>query len=164
MIKIERTITIHRPIDEVFAYLCDVAHGPLYITGQREAHKTSAGEMAVGTTFTTTGKFLRRTATNEVTEYEPNRRFAWKATSGAPVTTTWGFEPSGPSTRVTFTRVEDATGLLRLAQPVLEGHSEELVGVWPGDVGESYGRRPAQFDGKDAIHIWQSVSDPWATA
>ncbi len=77
--------------------------------------------MGIGATFATTGKFLRRRATNEVTEYEPNRRFAWKATSGAPETTTWGFEPSGPSTRVTFTWVADATGLLRLAEPVLEG-------------------------------------------
>jgi len=104
MIKIERTITIHRSVEEVFTYLSDIGHGPAYISDQREAHKTSAGPMGIGATFTTTGKFLRRSATNEVTEYEPNRRFAWKATSGAPVTTTWGFEPSGPSTRVTFTR------------------------------------------------------------
>jgi hypothetical protein len=59
--------------------------------------------------------------TNEVTEYEPNHRFAWQATSGARVTTTWGFELSGPSTRVTFTRVADASGPLRLAEPVMEG-------------------------------------------
>jgi hypothetical protein len=77
--------------------------------------------MGIGATFATTAKFLRRRATNEVTEYEPNRRFAWKATSGAGMTTTWGFEPSGPSTRVTFTRVADATGLPRLAESGMEG-------------------------------------------
>jgi uncharacterized protein YndB with AHSA1/START domain len=121
MIKIERTITIHRSVEEVFRYLSDVGHGPQYISGQREAHKTSAGPMGIGTTFATTGKFLRRRATNEVTEYEPYRRLAWKGTSGARVTTTWGFEPSGPSTRVTFTRAADASGLLRLAEPVVAG-------------------------------------------
>ena len=121
MIRIERTITIHRSVEDVFTYLSDVGHGPQYISGQREAHKTSAGPMGVGATFATTGKFLHRRATNEVTEYEPNRRFAWKATSGARETTTWGFEPSGPSTRVTFARVANATGLLRLAEPVLKG-------------------------------------------
>jgi hypothetical protein len=36
MTKIERTITIHRPVEEVFAYLCDIEHGPSYISGQRE--------------------------------------------------------------------------------------------------------------------------------
>jgi uncharacterized protein YndB with AHSA1/START domain len=121
LIRIERTITIHRSVEDVFTYLSDVGHGPQYLSGQHEAHKTSAGPMGIGATFATTGKFLRRRATNEVTEYEPNRRFAWKATSGAHMTTTWSFEPSGPSTRVTFTRIADATGLQRLAEPVLEG-------------------------------------------
>ena len=54
MINIERTITIHRPMSEVFAYLSDVEHGPEYISGQREAHKTSAGPMGIGTTFAST--------------------------------------------------------------------------------------------------------------
>ena len=99
MIKVERTITIHRPVEEVFTYLSDVAHGPQYISGQREAHKTSSGPMGIGTTFATSSKYLRRSTTCEVTEYEPNLRVAWKATSGARATTTWGFQPSGPSTR-----------------------------------------------------------------
>ena len=34
MIKIERTITIHRPMQEVFAYLCEVERGQGYISGQ----------------------------------------------------------------------------------------------------------------------------------
>jgi uncharacterized membrane protein len=120
MFKIDRTITIHRPVDEVFAYLCDVEHGPQYISGQREAHKTSAGPMGVGTTFASTGTFLRRGGTNIVTEYELDSRLAWKETSGARATTAWRFEPSGGSTRVTFTRVSDAPGLLGLAEPLME--------------------------------------------
>jgi uncharacterized membrane protein len=28
MIKIDRTITIHRPVEDVFAYISDVEHGP----------------------------------------------------------------------------------------------------------------------------------------
>jgi uncharacterized protein YndB with AHSA1/START domain len=116
MLKIERTVTIHRPLQEVFAYLCEVEHGPSYISGQREAHKTSTGPMGIGTTFATSGKFLRRGATFEIIEYEPQRRLAWKAMSGARATTTWGFQPSGPSTRVTFTYAADTHGLFRLPQ------------------------------------------------
>jgi hypothetical protein len=48
MIKIERTITIHRSVEDVFTYLSDVGHGPQYISGQRDAHKTSAGPMGIG--------------------------------------------------------------------------------------------------------------------
>ena len=127
MNKIERTITIHRPVEEVFAYICEVEHGPRYTSGQREAHKTSSGPMGVGSTFAMSGKFLRRAAAFEITEYELNRRLAWKATSGARATTTWGFQPSGPSTRVTFARVADAHGLFRMPQSLLEGFANRRV-------------------------------------
>jgi uncharacterized membrane protein len=120
MIKIERTITVHRPVEEVFAYLSDVQHGPRYISGQREAHTTSSGPMAVGTKFATSGKFLRRGGAFEITEYELNQRLAWKALSGARATTTWGFQPSGPSTRITFTRVAEAHGPFRLPESLLQ--------------------------------------------
>jgi len=121
MSKIERTITIHRPVDEVFAYVCEVEHGPRYTSGQREAHRTSTGPLAIGTTFATSSRFLRRGATFEITEYELGRGLAWKATSGARATTTWGFQPSGPSTRVTFTRVADAHGYFRLLEELANG-------------------------------------------
>lgn len=120
MSKIERTLTIHRPVEEVFAYMCDVEHGPSYISGQREAHKTSTGPMGIGTTFVTSSTYLRRSATFEITDYEPDRRLAWQAMSGARATTTWTFQPSGPSTRITFTRVANAHGLFRLPQSLLQ--------------------------------------------
>jgi uncharacterized protein YndB with AHSA1/START domain len=125
MNKIERTITIHRPVDEVFAYLSEVEHGPDYISGQREAHKTSSGPMGIGSTFATSGTFPRRGATFEVTDYELNQRLAWKAKSGA--TTTWAFQPSGPSTRVTFTRVADAHGLSKLTESLWQGFANGQV-------------------------------------
>jgi uncharacterized protein YndB with AHSA1/START domain len=127
MNKIERNITIHRPVEEVFAYVCEVRHGPSYVSGQREAHQTSSGPMGIGSTFTTSGKFLRRGAAFEIVDYELNRRLAWKATSGARATTTWGFQPSGPSTRITFTRVADAQGLFSLPESLLEGFANRRV-------------------------------------
>ena len=120
MTKIERTITIHRPADEVFAYLSDFEHAPQYMSGQRAGHKTSAGPTQIGTTFATTSKLLRRSTTNEITEYEPDRRLAWKATSGAGATTTWGLEPAGASTRVTFTHAAKTLGPFRFADSFME--------------------------------------------
>jgi uncharacterized protein YndB with AHSA1/START domain len=140
MISVERTLTIHRPVDQVFAYLSDVAHSPRYTSGQREAHTTSAGQMGIGTTFATTSSLLRRQTTHEVTEFEPNRRLAWKTTSGAPARTTWALEPSGPSTRVTFRWLASPGTVLRLAEPIMErraqaraehdlGHLKELPAI-----------------------------------
>lgn len=117
MIKIERTFTIHRPVEEVFAYLCDVEHGPLYTSGQREAHQTSTGPLGIGTTFATSGKFPRRGSRFEITEYERDRRLAWKSASGAPTTTSWAFQTAGDSTRITFTRLTEAYHLGRLHVP-----------------------------------------------
>jgi hypothetical protein len=70
-------------VAEVFAYICEVEHGRNYISGQREAHKTSTGPMGIGTTFTTSSKLPRRAATFEITEYERDRCLACKAMSGA---------------------------------------------------------------------------------
>src|SRR5215204_5096130 len=127
MIKIERTITIHRPADEVFAYLSDFKHAPQYISGQRAGHKISAGPTQIGTTFATTSKLLRRSTTNEITEYERDRRLAWKATSGAAATTTWGLESAGASTRVTFTHVADAPRLFHFADSLMEQRASGQV-------------------------------------
>src|SRR5689334_8153438 len=83
--------------------------------------------MGVGTEFVTSSKFLRHSTRCEVTEYEPARRLAWRATSGAHTTTTWDLQPSGPSARITFTRVADAHGLLRLPHSLLQGFANGRV-------------------------------------
>ena len=114
MISIERTIIIHRPVEEVFAYLCEVE------PGQRAAHKTSSGAMGIGATFTTSSRLLHPSRTYAITEFEPNRRLAWQMTSGARATTTWALEPSGPSTRVTFTRAADPHGLSSFAESLMQ--------------------------------------------
>jgi uncharacterized protein YndB with AHSA1/START domain len=43
MFRIERTLTIRRPVDEVFAYLSDVAHGPAYMSITRTAATPAKG-------------------------------------------------------------------------------------------------------------------------
>jgi hypothetical protein len=101
--------------------------------------------MGIGATFATSGKFLRRGATCEITEYEPNRRLAWTTTSGARPTTTWRLEPSGPSTRVTFTRVADPAGFFRLPESLLQGLANGRVDQDLGSLKEllAVTRKPA---------------------
>jgi hypothetical protein len=68
MHEIERTIIIHGPVEEVFAYVRELEHAPRYTSGQREAHKTSSGPIGVRSTFATSGKLLRRGATFEIVD------------------------------------------------------------------------------------------------
>ena len=110
MVRVERTITIESPLADVYAYLRDLEHLPQYVSAQRAARQTSAGPITIGTPFvTTSSKFPHRDAAFEIIEYEPGRRLAWKSLSGAPTTTTWSFQPAGPNTRISFTRVAEAS-------------------------------------------------------
>ena len=41
MVRVERSITIERPLADVFAYLCDLEHLPQYVSARRAARQTS---------------------------------------------------------------------------------------------------------------------------
>ncbi len=122
MAKAEASETINRPVEEVFAYVTEIENTPQWSTGWVEVKQTSPGPMAEGATFRTVGKFLgqRIEQTYELTEFEPQRRFAARSTSG-PIPTRWEytFEPSGGGTRVNATAEFDPSGLFKLAEPIV---------------------------------------------
>jgi mannose-6-phosphate isomerase-like protein (cupin superfamily)/uncharacterized protein YndB with AHSA1/START domain len=76
MMRIERSVKIRRPPEEVFAFVADLRNDPRWVWTLTEARKTSEGPLGVGTTFLTVARFLGRRieAPEEVTGYEPNRR------------------------------------------------------------------------------------------
>src|SRR5581483_4869825 len=84
MAKIEFSIDVQRPVEEVFAYLTDPANLPEWQSGAVEGRPEGSGPPAVGSRFVEVRKFLGRKieSTLEVTEYEPNRRFAFRVVSG----------------------------------------------------------------------------------
>jgi hypothetical protein len=86
----------------------------------RMAHKPAAGAMGIGIAFATKSKLLRRSGTNEVTAYVPDRRLPGRRPPAPRRPPTSGLESSGPSTRFLFTRVSEAPGLLRVAEPMME--------------------------------------------
>jgi hypothetical protein len=82
MIKIEHSIVVNRPVDEVFAYATDVSKVPEWQTSALEARVD--GTMQPGATGAIVRKFLgrRMESSVEFDEYEPPRKFALHATSG----------------------------------------------------------------------------------
>ena len=117
MHEIERTIIIHRPVEEVFAYLWEVEHGlPLHLRPTRSPQDIQRADDRHRVHARHVREASRPRCHLRDRRHELNRRFTWKATSGPRATTTWAFQPSGPSTRMTFTRVVEANGLFGLPQ------------------------------------------------
>jgi uncharacterized protein YndB with AHSA1/START domain len=123
MWKVEHSVVINRPVEEVFAYVADPEKATEYNGELVESKKTSEGPVGVGTTSTAVVKLLGRRieATNEITGYEPNRKLVNKVTSG-PVSGAEGgytFESVDGGTRLTFVVEADTSGIFKLADPLV---------------------------------------------
>jgi uncharacterized protein YndB with AHSA1/START domain len=120
VIRFEFSVDVNRPPSEVFAYITDADRLPEWQSSAVEAQWQ--GEKARGTHIREVRKFLgRRMETDlEVTEYEPDRRFALKAVSGpVPFSVSQLLEPQNGGTRVTFVGEGEPGGFFRLAEPVV---------------------------------------------
>jgi uncharacterized membrane protein len=121
MTKIERSIVIGRPVDDVWEFVHDVANDRLWQTTLVESEQLTDGPMGVGTRVREVRHFLglKVELAWEVTEFEPSRRSAIKGVSG-PVPLSGGYllEPLDAGTRFTVSGELDAHGLFKLAEPV----------------------------------------------
>jgi uncharacterized protein YndB with AHSA1/START domain len=81
---VENTITIERPIEELFEYISTPENDPTWVSVSIRNQRTSPGPMRVGMTIEEDVKIFGRTSrdTWEVTEYEPPTVIAYRATSG----------------------------------------------------------------------------------
>jgi uncharacterized membrane protein len=121
MTKIERSIVVDRPSDEVWEFVHETTKDALWQTTLTESEKLTDGPMRVGTQIREVRHFLgvRIELTLEVTEYEPNRKSAIRAVSGpVPLTGSYRLEPLEAGTRFTVSGELDAHGLFKLAEPV----------------------------------------------
>ena len=130
MIAVEHILVIARPVDEVFALVTNVEDNPRWQSGVLEVRKTSQGPLGVGSTGIEVRKFLGRRIefTFAVTEYEENRKFTFKTTSGPiPFEGTETFESVAGGTRVNLAFHFEVGGFFRLAQPIVGRMAQRLV-------------------------------------
>lgn len=122
MFRLEHSVVINRPIEQVFEYVTNIENAPKWKSRLLEIKRTSEGPVGVGTTQTSVGHFLMwRPQTNvEITEYAPNRKVGFKTTSG-PVSAMgeFTFESVEGGTRVTLVAGMKPTGFLKLLGPIL---------------------------------------------
>ena len=122
MIRVEKSGVIERPVEEVFAYIADQTNAPAWQSGLVEVRRTTEGPIGVGTKHTLARMFMgrRMEADNEYVAYEPNRRIAFKVTSGPMrAEASYLFEAVAEGTRVTSTIEMDTSGFLSLAEPLI---------------------------------------------
>jgi uncharacterized membrane protein len=118
MIQEQNSITINRPLEEVFSYVTDPENIPNY---QKDvvAIKAPDKPAKVGTRYTETRKFMGRDleTTVEVTTFEPNKRFGLKAVDGpVPFEAEVTFERAGEGTKVTTKIKAEPGGFFKLAE------------------------------------------------
>jgi uncharacterized protein YndB with AHSA1/START domain len=121
MVRAELGTTIKRPVDEVFAVISDLSNNPRWISAVNETTQTSDGPIGVGTTWHSVGKFLGRRleSDTEYTEFDPDHRFTFEATTPFPMTVTFRFESVAEGTRVEQVVDAEPGGFFKLVGPLL---------------------------------------------
>ena len=123
----EIAIEIERPIDEVWAFVSNAENLPKWLQEFEAVVKESEGPIGRGTVFRYTLGPGHRSATIEVVDWRPGRRFAW---DGPPLRSRGGgarprgfFELSAADhrrTRFVSRYQPQLTGTLALMRPILK--------------------------------------------
>ena len=119
--KIEASVIVNRPAEDVWKFMTDLANTPKWDPGVIEVKQTSTGPIGVGTTLQS--RHSRNRVLNvRVIEYEPNRKFTLEFTSG-PVKGTRGSyvmaNIEGKNTKLTRTLDVKFSGVYKLLGPFL---------------------------------------------
>ncbi len=122
MINVEQSITINRPIEEVFAFVGDQRNAPQWQHGVLEVRRTSEGALGIGTIHTAVRKFMGRKmeASTEYIQYEPNENITFTGDSGPMhFETSYLTESTAEGTTLTCQMKMQPGGLFGLAEPLI---------------------------------------------
>ncbi|TML23955.1 MAG: hypothetical protein E6G32_04820 [Actinobacteria bacterium] len=117
----ERTVTINRPLHEVFAFVADKENDPRWRPGVAEIERVSGEGAGAKYRQVMKGPGGRPIPADfEITNYDPGKRLAFRATAG-PVRPEGGFDfvEEGGATRVTFKLDAELKGMKKLMAPMV---------------------------------------------
>lgn len=123
MTKIEASVVIDRPVEEVWKFMSDFSNTPKWSPDIVEMKQTSTGPLGVGSTLLI--KHPKQSVKGRVTDYEPNRGFIFEVASGPARGTKVGYsmERIEQNTRLAYTFDFKLEGLYRLVGPFLTGRA-----------------------------------------
>jgi uncharacterized protein YndB with AHSA1/START domain len=121
VIRVEKSTIVHRPSDEVFAFVADQLNAPRWQSGIVEVRRLTDGPPGVGTrhTFTRTLMGRRMSGENEYVAFEPGKRVVFRTTSGPRLVASYVVTPITEGTRLTTTMEVDFSGIMSLAEPLV---------------------------------------------
>jgi len=117
----ENTVTINRPLHEVFAFVADKENDPRWRPGVVEIERVSGEGAGAKYRQVMKGPGGRPIPADfEITGYEPGKRFTFRATAG-PVRPEGSFDfvEEGGATRVTFKLDAELKGMKKLMAPMV---------------------------------------------
>ena len=119
--RLTRTVTTAKPLDEVFAYLSDFTTTTEWDPGTVRTVRT-AGDGGVGTEYLNTSTFAGRQTqlTYVVQDLVPNQRICLRGENSTVIANdTMTFRAAGEDTEVTYTADFTFKGIARLVAPLL---------------------------------------------
>ena len=122
MARIEESVEIRCPADKVFAYTSEAKSWPEWQSIIIEAEQTSQGPVCIGATFKGITRMMGRSMkwTAEATEYELNKNWAKKITSGGlSISEYMTYDPIEGGTKFTIKYDMKAGGFLKLFSPMI---------------------------------------------
>jgi uncharacterized protein YndB with AHSA1/START domain len=123
-VRIERSIVIDRPVDEVFAFVSDPRHDPEWCAKVVSVEQVSGDGPGPAGRYVVVHKPVpgrpERRMDYECTAWEPPHRIEWREDDGADVIhVTYGLEDLGGRTRMTQ-RDDAELGAPRLLRPLFK--------------------------------------------
>jgi carbon monoxide dehydrogenase subunit G len=119
--RVTGTVTVDRPIAEVFAFLADGENDKKFSDRIIEIRNTTPGEIGVGTVFESTAKDMGLKAKHQtkLTEFEPPTKIRWEELSKGPIYIREGgydLAEEGEGTRVTYFNDLQGRGIGKLLE------------------------------------------------
>lgn len=130
MVRFETTVTIDRPVQEVFAFVRDPETLPQWQAGVVAVETEQQGPLQAGSKLTEIRKFLGRElrSTLQITALDENRTLNLKVLEGPiPFSVNQDFEALGGSTKVTVVGEGEPGGLFKLAEPIVGKAAERQL-------------------------------------
>ena len=122
MIRLEHSITINRPVEEVWKFMSNLENATKWDRGVLEAKQISDGPSGVGAIIRTRRQFMGRQQIRQlqITEWEPNRRVGLAGTNEQMTAQIrYTFEPVGDRTILTGSGEVDIRGLWKVLTPII---------------------------------------------
>ena len=149
------SVSIARPIDEVFDFIADARNRPQWDEGVDSEELTSPEPIGVGSTVRTRMRSMGREYEIdwEIIEHQPPARQRIMSTSGPfPTTLTWELTDLGGSTQAEFTITGEPGGALWLIQPLIaRGTQKNLHAAFPRLKRLLETGSPEQKEGSDPV-------------